>query len=153
MSNQRAIIERPDGGISVLIPSPNAKMTFDEIVAKDTPADAVSVQKGTIADVPSDRTFRNAWVKGTVSMIDHDMPKAVALAQDKVREARVDVLARLDADYMRMDEQGNTPAKQTVASKKQQARDATADVRITGAADVVALKAGMESVIAEIEAM
>ena len=59
---QRIIYPTDEGGVAVIIPAPEAleTMTIEEIAAKDVPAGKEFKIIDT-ADVPSDRTFRNAW--------------------------------------------------------------------------------------------
>ena len=60
--NQRIIFPTDDGGVAVIIPSPNClkEHTIEEIAAKDVPA-GKPYKIVDVADIPSDRTFRNAW--------------------------------------------------------------------------------------------
>ena len=60
--NQRIIYPTDDGGVAIIIPAPEAleTMTIEEIAAKDVPAGKEFKIINT-ADVPTDRTFRNAW--------------------------------------------------------------------------------------------
>lgn len=58
--NQRVIYPTPDGGVAVLVPIPDCGLTLDEIIAKDVPP-GVPYKIVDAADVPTDRTFRNAW--------------------------------------------------------------------------------------------
>jgi hypothetical protein len=62
MSNQRIIYQNDEGGVSILIPAPECltKYSIEEIAAKDVPA-GVSYKIIDAADLPTDRTFRNAW--------------------------------------------------------------------------------------------
>ena len=59
---QRIIYPTDDGGVAIIIPAPEAleTMTIEEIVSKDVPA-GKEFKIIDIADVPTDRTFRNAW--------------------------------------------------------------------------------------------
>ena len=57
---KRIIYPNDEGGVSILIPSPNCEMTIEEIAAKDVPA-GKPYQIVDVADIPTDRTFRNAW--------------------------------------------------------------------------------------------
>ena len=57
--NQR-IIYPTDDGVAVIVPSPDCELTIEEIVAKNVPADT-PYKIVDVADIPSDRTFRNAW--------------------------------------------------------------------------------------------
>ncbi len=60
--NQRIIFPNDDGGVSILIPTPEylAEHTIEELAAKDVPADK-PYKIVDVADIPTDRTFRNAW--------------------------------------------------------------------------------------------
>lgn len=60
--NQRIIYTNEGGGVSILIPAPEclAERTIEEIAAKDVPA-GVPYKIVDVADIPTDRTFRNAW--------------------------------------------------------------------------------------------
>ena len=58
----RIIYETEEGGVAVIIPSPNYLQdhTIEELAAKDVPEGAkFEIVEDT--DVPSDRTFREAW--------------------------------------------------------------------------------------------
>lgn len=59
---KRIIYPTDDGGVAIVIPAPEAleAMTIEEIAAKDVPAGKPYKIIDT-ADVPIDRTFRNAW--------------------------------------------------------------------------------------------
>ena len=58
----RIIYPNDDGGVSIIVPAPEAleTMTIEEIAAKDVPA-GKPFKIVDVADIPSDRTFRNAW--------------------------------------------------------------------------------------------
>ena len=58
----RIIYKTEEGGVAVLIPSPNYLQdhTIEELAAKDVPEGA-KFEIVEDADVPSDRTFREAW--------------------------------------------------------------------------------------------
>jgi hypothetical protein len=60
--NQRIIYPNNDGGVSILIPTEEylAEHTIEELAAKDVPAGKEYKIVNT-TDIPSDRTFRNAW--------------------------------------------------------------------------------------------
>ena len=58
--NQRVIYPTPDGGVAILIPIPDCGLTLEEIIAKDVPL-GVPYKIIDAADIPADRTFRNAW--------------------------------------------------------------------------------------------
>ena len=58
----RIIYETEEGGVAVLIPTPEYLQdhTIEELAAKDVPEGA-KFEIVEDADVPSDRTFREAW--------------------------------------------------------------------------------------------
>ena len=58
--SQRIIYPTDDGGVAVIIPAAECGLTIEEIAAKDVPA-GKPYKIVDVADVPSDRTFRNAW--------------------------------------------------------------------------------------------
>jgi len=60
MSDKRIIFPNDDGGVSVIIPSDNCGLSVEAIARKDVPS-GKAYQIVDIADVPSDRSFRNAW--------------------------------------------------------------------------------------------
>jgi hypothetical protein len=57
MQDQRVIFPNDEGGVSVIVPSPG--VTLEQVllaVPAGKPYKVVSVD-----DIPTDRTFRNAW--------------------------------------------------------------------------------------------
>lgn len=58
--DKRIIYPTDDGGVAVIVPAPNCGLTIEQIAAKDVPT-GVAYQIVDVADIPSDRTFRNAW--------------------------------------------------------------------------------------------
>jgi hypothetical protein len=58
--NQRIIYPADDGGVAVIIPAPECGLTVEEIAAKDVPQ-GKAFKIVDAADIPEDRTFRNAW--------------------------------------------------------------------------------------------
>lgn len=59
MSNFRVIYPTDNGGVAVIIPA-DCGLTIEEIAAKDVP-EGKPFKIVDVADIPSDRTFRNAW--------------------------------------------------------------------------------------------
>ena len=58
--SQRIIYQNDEGGVSVITPAPNCGLTIEQIAKKDVPT-GKAYKIVDVADVPSDRTFRNAW--------------------------------------------------------------------------------------------
>lgn len=60
--NQRIIYENDEGGVSIIVPA-DCGLTIEEIAAKDVPA-GKTYQIVDVSEIPTDRTFRNAWAMG-----------------------------------------------------------------------------------------
>ena len=57
---ERIIYQNDEGGISILTPAPNCGLTLEQIAKKDVPTGKpYKIVDG--SEIPSDRTFRNAW--------------------------------------------------------------------------------------------
>ena len=61
MENKRIIYPNDEGGVSVVIPVAKSGLTLEEIIAKDVPA-GKPYKIVDMSEVPSNRTFREAWV-------------------------------------------------------------------------------------------
>jgi len=57
---QVIIYKTDEGGVSIIVPAPECGLTIEQIAAKDVPA-GKPYQIVDVADIPTDRTFRNAW--------------------------------------------------------------------------------------------
>ena len=60
MKNPRIIYPTAEGGVAIIVPAPECELTIEQIAAKDVPA-GVPYSIVDASDIPSDRTFRNAW--------------------------------------------------------------------------------------------
>jgi hypothetical protein len=58
--NQRIIYPTDDGGVAIIIPATECDLTIEQIATKDVPAGKL-YKIVNVADIPTDRTFRNAW--------------------------------------------------------------------------------------------
>lgn len=58
--NQRIIYKTEKGGVAVIVPAYECGLTVEEIAAKDVPH-GVPFKIVDVADIPEDRTFRDAW--------------------------------------------------------------------------------------------
>jgi hypothetical protein len=56
----KRIIYPIDDGVAIIVPAPECGLTIEEIAAKDVPA-GKPFKIVDVEDIPSDRTFRNAW--------------------------------------------------------------------------------------------
>lgn len=161
--NTRIIYTNPDNSLSVIHPTPemfdrdsptrnllrlhgidfaNDADIIPWIIEKDVP-DGLVHRVVTVDELPSDRKLRNAWID-TGQKVDYDMPKANNLKRDEFRALRVPLLAALDVDYMKADEEKDTVKKDQIHAKKQALRDVTAFQDFT---DIEALKAYMPDVL------
>ena len=90
------------------------------------------------SEVPTDRTYRNAW--RDTGRIEHDMAHARELHRNLLREARAPRLAALDLAYLQADEANDQPRKTAIAQEKQRLRDVTLDPRIEAAQSIAELQ-------------
>jgi len=131
-----AVFNNADGGVSVVIPAQNTRMSEAEILDRDAPG-AVHVD---VAALPVDRTFRRAWrLSGGAVVVD--AAAALAMAHEMRR-------AKRDADFEPLDREATIPAKARGAETARQAiRDRYAKVQtdMDAAPDVAALRALVKS--------
>ena len=152
MANKIIVYQGEDGVAKVVHPTSSYSGTMDDLLKKVVPencqdsADIVEVDT-----IENDRTFRGAWVTSSGESVSVDLDKSKVIAKEKVRQARIPKFQELDIAYQRADEAGDADAKAAVVVKKQTARDATADTKITNADSVANLKTGMNEVITEVE--
>lgn len=123
---QRIIYTRDDGGMSVVIPSPNWKGSMQALAAKDIPAGR-TYQIVEDTEIPQDRTYRNAWKEGEKA-IDIDMPKAREIFLNTVRVNRDAKLAELDVEVVKAVEKGESTT--ALATEKQRLRDLPATLSV-----------------------
>ena len=57
---KRIIYPTDDGGVAIIVPAADCGLTIEQIAAKDVPA-GKEYKIVDVADIPTDRTFRNAW--------------------------------------------------------------------------------------------
>jgi hypothetical protein len=121
----------------------------DEAIASEiarTAYDAVKLpikgwRRVNAQDIPTDRTFRNAWVdRGS---IQHDMPKARALRLQFLRVEREKKWPDLDSQWMRAAGQKKLKEADDIEAKRQALRDfpQTIAAALDAAQDIEALKA------------
>ena len=115
---KRIIYTNDEGGVSVIIPT--GDLSIEEVAAKDVPA-GVPFRIVSDDEIPSDRTFRNAWKDE--DGIKVDMPKAVEITKDRLRNERAPLLTALDVQYQRAQESGLDTA--AIIIEKQRLRDIT----------------------------
>lgn len=68
---KRIIYKNDDGGVSVIIPSPNIlkTRTIEEVAQKDVPS-GKPYKIVDVDDIPTDRTFRDAWEVDEATLTD-----------------------------------------------------------------------------------
>jgi hypothetical protein len=112
----KIIYTNNEGGISVI--HPTGELSIEEVAAKDVP-EGVAYEIVEDDAIPSDRTFRGAWVMGDCC-VEHDLDKCKAIGHDKRRAARAEEFAPLD-EVIAKQIPGNDPAE--VEAERQLVRD------------------------------
>jgi hypothetical protein len=56
----RIIYPNDEGGVNIVVPSPNYKRSLEEFIQRSVP-EGKSYQVVSILDIPTDREYRNAW--------------------------------------------------------------------------------------------
>ena len=112
--NKRIIYTRPDGGVSVVVPTREHIARFDteddaisEIMARSVPPDATFISTVEDAELPSDRTFRNAW-RQSGSIVSVNIPLARAIHAERMGAAQSAEIARLKVEERKERLKGNT---------------------------------------------
>lgn len=80
----KIIYTNPEGGVSVVHPT-------GEVPINELPAKLGLTDYEIVADdvIPTDRTFRNAWVKSGATVTE-DLPKSKEIAHERRRAARAE---------------------------------------------------------------
>jgi hypothetical protein len=130
---RKIVFTRPDGGLTVMSGVKNIGEKISDREAEQRawlrlPADAINPRWVNADEIPSDRTFRNAWK----SDLTVDMSKAREIHKARLRALREPLLRALDVQFMKALEAG-LPTEEIVA-KKEALRDVTEDPSI-GAAE------------------
>ncbi len=109
----RIIYQNKTGGVSIIIPAESV-----ELALKDVP-EGVPYEIISTSDLPSDRFFRNAWVKGG-GKVDINLTKAKEIGHDIRRQKRAEEFAPHDEAIAKQ-----IPGKDAAAAE--QARQAIRD--------------------------
>jgi hypothetical protein len=81
----KRIIYKTDEGMAIIVPSPNWAGTLEELASKDVPSGSEYwVVEDT--DLPSDKTYRNAW-EVTDGVVSVNSTKAAAMDAEVAAEA------------------------------------------------------------------
>jgi len=78
-----------------------------------------------VNDLPDIRKLRNAWNINESGQIYFDRDKAIEIKKQQFRNLRKPLLEKLDVDFMKSLENGNTSLTDEIISKKQILRDIT----------------------------
>ena len=68
-SDSRILYKQEDGTVGIVCPSDNCDLTVEEIAKKDVPK-GFKYKIVSASDIPTDRTFRNAWVVSESDLTD-----------------------------------------------------------------------------------
>ena len=118
----KIIYQNSEGGVSVI--HPTGELSIEEVAAKDVP-EGVPYEIVEDNAIPSDRTFRNAWVMGERA-VKHDLGKCKAIAHDRRRAARAEEFAPFDEVIAKQIPGADT---KKVEAERQKIRDKYAEVQ------------------------
>lgn len=121
MINQRIIFQTEDGGVAIIIPSPDCGLTVDEIAKKDVP-EGIPYKIVDVADIPEDRHFRNAWEMDSKS-VKVNLAKAKEVTKENLRIDRAPLFQTLDVEFQRAVEKGADTT--SIVKEKDRLRDIT----------------------------
>ena len=122
------IIYQTATGVAIL--TPTGELSAEDTAAKDVPA-GVAYRIVNDEDVPSDRTFRNAW-KHDLTV---DFPKAQAITKERLRSDRKPLLEAQDVLFQRALETGKDAT--AIVKEKQRLRDVTKLVDVATTLDAL----------------
>lgn len=123
-------IENPDDPTGVAVMYLTGEMSVEDVLKRDVDT-TKPYQVMNYDELPIDEDdFFNAWTFGPKKSdgkysVMVDMTKAKDITRDKLRIARKSLFEKLDVDFMRAVERGDTTAQRTIADKKQKLRDIT----------------------------
>lgn len=150
---KKIIYTNQEGVLCIVNPAPSFMRTGEteanfvaRIIAKDVPSSATNVRVVDAEDIPTDRTFRDAWAACPESVCRVDMQKAREIHRERLRRARKPKLEALDVETMR--NLTNSAKLAEIEAKKQELRDATAYPAIDSAATPEDLKLAVPSCLA-----
>lgn len=83
-------------------------------------------------------------------MLKINMEKAVEIKKNRIREERNELLKRLDVEFMKALEAGDTVKQEEIKVKKQALRDVTTDPSIINATTPEELKAARPEILDQV---
>ena len=110
------IIYKTEAGIAIL--HATGELSIEAVAQKDVPA-GVPYRIVNDDEVPSDRTFRNAWKDD--NGIKVDMPKAKDMTKARLRAERIPLFEAQDVAFQRALEAGSSTA--SIIAEKNRLRD------------------------------
>tara|TARA_R110000850_G_scaffold32083_4_gene87912 strand:- start:1242 stop:1700 length:459 start_codon:yes stop_codon:yes gene_type:complete len=135
MINTRIAYTQEDGSVAIVCPSPEfiAQAGTIEKLARCSMPLGTHFEVLDVADIPTDRYFRNAWRLGEPlsQSIETDMPAAREIHMDALRKLRNKKLEELDIPYTIAFERRNSGEQETIGIKKQALRDMPASVDLS----------------------
>jgi len=137
MTTSRIIYQNESGGVAVIVPTGSV-----ELALKDVPP-GVPYEIVSAADIPSDRTFRNAWVIGMDGCVEHDLDQCKSIGHDKRRAARTEAFAPFD-EIIAKQIPGADAAEAEAARAEIRSKYANVQLAIDAAADPDEIKAALE---------
>jgi hypothetical protein len=147
MTDKVIIYTKADGTAAICIPAPAGRLPneseldwLDRVAKRSIPPDAKDVRLTTRDAIPTDRTFRDAWIVNGHG-VAVDMPRARDVHRGHIRRNRVAALRALDAAYQKASDAGDTKAAAAISAHRQKWRDAPAHPDIDAAKTPDQLKA------------
>jgi len=123
MINTRIAYRNLEGGVSVVVPSPefcaNPANTIDMLL-RTLPL-GVHFEVHQAEDIPADRYFRNAWKLDTGVSVDLEQAREIHMINLRVQ--RDEMLSELDVPFQRALEDKDTVMQDNIAEKKNALRD------------------------------
>lgn len=135
-------IARKDGGVSIMVMVDKDATPEGEIGKwhQDAQSNVASFHPISAADIPQDRSYRNAWTHDGKAVV-HDMPKAREIHRDKMRVARAPLLEDLDRQHTRAVGRKKQSEADAIEARREELRNVTDDPRIEAAPTIEKLKA------------
>jgi hypothetical protein len=119
--SKRIMYTNTEGGISVIIPSPDSDLTIEQIAAKDVPPNT-DYKIVDVSEIPTDREFRSAW-ENSDEKIEINFDKAKKITKQRLRDERKPLLAAQDVEYLKaLEVNGDTTE---IIKEKKRLRDIT----------------------------
>jgi len=128
MINKRIAYRNLEGGVSVLIPTPEFCANPANMIGtliRTLPL-GVHFEVHDVNDIPTDRYFRNAWRLDKGINIDVECAQKIHL--DCLRKVRNEKLVELDVPFQRAVEDKDEVMQDNIAAKKNKLRDMPQDV-------------------------